>query len=212
MDMYLASIVPYGFNFAPSGWQMCSGQILPVSQYQAVFALIGTFYGGNGSTTFGLPDLRGRMPIGINQGAGLPAYTIGQVGGAYQESLTLLNLPQHNHTATFTPSGSGGSVSVTVKALSTPPNATSPYATAPSATNNVLAATPTGGSFAGQMWAPATTSPDIAIGGVTATGGGGGGGTVSIGTTGSSTPINLMNPFLALNFCFCMNGLFPSRN
>ncbi|HEX7644032.1 MAG TPA: tail fiber protein [Burkholderiaceae bacterium] len=209
MEVYIASIIPFGFNFAPSGWQMCAGQTVAISQYQAVFALIGTFYGGNGTSNFQLPDLRGRVPISMGQGLGLPTYVIGENGGAYQESLTLQNLPQHNHPATFTPSG-GGSVSVSVKALSTPPS-TTPYSTAPSTSNNTLAASPAGTGFAAQIWAPSSSTPDIPLNGVTATSSGGGG-TVAVGMTGSSLPINLMNPYLALNFCIAMNGIFPSRN
>ncbi|HEX8956622.1 MAG TPA: tail fiber protein [Burkholderiaceae bacterium] len=210
MEVYIASIIPFGFNFAPSGWQMCAGQTVGISQYQAVFALIGTFYGGNGTSNFQLPDLRGRVPISMGQGLGLPTYVIGENGGAYQESLTLQNLPQHNHPATFTPSG-GGSVSVTIKASSVAPATGSNWATAPSSSNNILAASATGGQLAAGIWAPSSTTPDTPIGGVTASGGGGGG-TVAVGMTGSSLPINLMNPYLALNFCFAMNGIFPSRN
>jgi microcystin-dependent protein len=85
-------------NFAPVGWAMCNGQLLPISQYQAVFALIGTFYGGDGRSNFALPDLRGRVPIHQGQGSGLSPYYIGQIGGAQTVALTQENLPAHTHS------------------------------------------------------------------------------------------------------------------
>jgi microcystin-dependent protein len=96
-DPYLGEIRMTGFNFAPVGWALCNGQTLPISQYSALFALLGTTYGGNGITTFNLPDLQGRVPIHWGNGAGLSPYVIGENGGT--ESVTLLNnqMPLHNH-------------------------------------------------------------------------------------------------------------------
>lgn len=78
---FLGMIAMFGFNFAPRGWAFCNGQILPIAQNTALFSLLGTTYGGNGQTTFALPDLRGRVPIGQFQGPGLSDYTLGQVAG-----------------------------------------------------------------------------------------------------------------------------------
>jgi microcystin-dependent protein len=96
-EPFLGSIILFGGNFAPRGWAMCNGQILPISQNTALFSLLGTTYGGNGQTTFALPDLRGRAPIGFNQGPGLSLYQLGETGGA--ESITLLasQMPAHQH-------------------------------------------------------------------------------------------------------------------
>ena len=211
MEVYIATILPFSFNFAPYGWQMCSGQTVAISQYQAVFALIGTFYGGNGTTNFQLPDLRSRIPLGMGQGLALPSYTIGEVGGTYQQSLNLQNLPIHNHGATFTPSGAS-SVSVTVSASSTPPAQGSNYATVPSTTNNVLAASSGTGQLAAGIWAPsASATPNVPIAGVSVTGSGGGG-TVQVANAGQGLPVSIMNPYLALNFCFAMSGIYPTRN
>jgi len=91
-DPYLGEIRAVSFNFAPKGWALCNGQLLPINQNQALFALLGTQFGGNGQTTFALPDLRSRMPI--HAGAG---YTVGQAGGAQQHTLTQAELPQHAH-------------------------------------------------------------------------------------------------------------------
>lgn len=94
---YLGEIRIFPYNFAPSGWAFCAGQILPISQNTALFALIGTFYGGNGSSTFALPDLRGRVIMGQGQGPGLPSYTVGQPGGTDTVTLTTAQIPAHGH-------------------------------------------------------------------------------------------------------------------
>ena len=97
MEEYLAIIKIFGGSFAPRGWAMCQGQILSIAQNTALFSIIGTTYGGNGQTTFALPDLRGRAPIGWGQGPGLSAYNIGQVSGTETVSILLNNMPAHNH-------------------------------------------------------------------------------------------------------------------
>ncbi|AET70825.1 microcystin-dependent protein [Desulfosporosinus orientis DSM 765] len=89
------SLVPY--NFAPRGWAFCEGQLLPISQNQALFSLLGTTYGGDGVTTFALPDLRGRLPIGVGVGPGLSNYNLGETGGTETVTLTNNNMPMHNH-------------------------------------------------------------------------------------------------------------------
>lgn len=86
-EPYLGEISLVGFNFAPRGWANCDGQLLPIAQYQALFSLFGTMYGGDGRTTFGLPDLRGRVPIHAGQGPGLPAYIQGSKGGVVSTHL-----------------------------------------------------------------------------------------------------------------------------
>jgi microcystin-dependent protein len=97
MDPYLGEIRMVGFNFAPVGWMLCNGQLLPISQYQALFSLLGTTYGGNGTTTFALPDLQGRVPINQGQGLGLTPYTMGQNGGTENVTLLSTQMPMHNH-------------------------------------------------------------------------------------------------------------------
>ena len=87
----------FGFNFAPQGWAFCNGQLLPISQNQALFALLGTTYGGDGQITFALPDLRSRVPIHQGQGAGLSFYQLGQKDGVEQVSLSVDQLPTHGH-------------------------------------------------------------------------------------------------------------------
>ena len=102
-DPFLGEIRMVGFNFAPRGWALCDGQILPISQNSALFALLGTTFGGDGRTTFGLPDLRGRAPKHVGTGPGLAPYNWGQQGGAENITLQLANLPSHNHTVNCQP-------------------------------------------------------------------------------------------------------------
>jgi microcystin-dependent protein len=98
MDTFLGMIALFGFNFAPRGWALCNGQLLPIAQNTALFALLGTIYGGNGVTTFALPDLRGRVPIHFGQGTGLSNYSQGQAAGAETTTLLVANMPAHNHS------------------------------------------------------------------------------------------------------------------
>lgn len=99
-EPFLGQICMFGFNFAPRGWAFCNGALLPISQNTALFSLLGTQYGGNGQTTFALPDLRGRVPINQGQGQGLSNYTIGQMSGTETNTLTVQQIPSHNHPLT----------------------------------------------------------------------------------------------------------------
>ena len=101
-EPFIGQIQPFGFNFAPRNWAMCQGQILSIAQNTALFSLLGTTYGGNGQTTFALPDLRGRTMVGIGQGPGLSNINWGEQGGTEQTTLITNNLPSHTHTATST--------------------------------------------------------------------------------------------------------------
>jgi microcystin-dependent protein len=105
MDPLLASILIFAGNFAPRGWAFCNGQLLSIAQNTAVFSLVGTTYGGDGITTFGLPDLRGRVPVHFGQGPGLSNYELGQVGGTENTTLLVNNLPAHKHALNATSEG-----------------------------------------------------------------------------------------------------------
>ena len=96
---FLAEIVMFGSNFAPRSWAFCDGQLLPISSNTALFSLLGTIYGGDGRTTFQLPDLRGRVPMGPRTGAGLTPRTLGQRGGVEDVTLNTNQIPSHNHSA-----------------------------------------------------------------------------------------------------------------
>lgn len=101
MEPLLGTIIMFGGNFAPRGWAICDGQLLPISQWSALFSILGTTYGGDGRTTFGLPDLRGRVPMGEGNGPGLQPRQLGQKGGLQSVTLGVPNMPAHNHTATL---------------------------------------------------------------------------------------------------------------
>jgi microcystin-dependent protein len=98
-EPFIGEIRMFGFNFAPRGWALCNGQLLAISQNTALFSLIGTIYGGDGRTTFGLPDLRSRVPMHFGQGPGLSNQPIGAKSGTETTTLTVANLPAHNHAA-----------------------------------------------------------------------------------------------------------------
>lgn len=99
-EPFLGEIKMFGGNFAPRGYAFCNGQLLAISQNTALFAILGTTYGGNGQTTFALPDLRGRAPMHQGQGPGLSNRSLGESGGAESVTLTVSQMPQHNHLAT----------------------------------------------------------------------------------------------------------------
>jgi microcystin-dependent protein len=101
-EVYVGQLILVAFNFAPEGWFPCDGRTLNIAQYQALFSLLGTTYGGNGQTTFGLPDLRGRVPISFGQGQGLSAYTLGAAGGVEGVTLSVNQMPTHNHLVNAT--------------------------------------------------------------------------------------------------------------
>jgi microcystin-dependent protein len=124
MEGYIAEIRLFAGNFAPRGWAFCQGQILSIAQNTALFSLLGTTYGGNGQTTFGLPDLRGRTAVGPGQGPGLPSINLGELAGEPTHTLIITEIPAHNHATQVTVSG----VSAEGNAF-TPTNAT--WATSP---------------------------------------------------------------------------------
>ncbi|MDR7212642.1 tail fiber protein [Flavobacterium piscis] len=150
VDPYIATVTIFAGNFAPRSWMFCQGQLLPISNYDALFALIGTTYGGDGQTTFALPDLRSRRAIHIGQGPGLPNYQIGQMSGSEQTTLLSINLPIHNHlnpVLTGTPQGSTDTTGA-----NTPTNTTVP------ASGNALYGAPKGSAM-GPYSSTAITPP-----------------------------------------------------
>ncbi|WP_420235189.1 phage tail protein [Pseudomonas sp. ABY48] len=195
MDVFIGTIQAFAFNFPPRDWALCNGQTLALSQYQTLFALIGVTYGGNGQTTFMLPNLQGRMPVGMGNGLGLTPRTIGEVSGTENVTATINNLPNHTHTL------AGISASTTLQ-LANP--ASNPVNT-PTATNSFIGTSGTGPGAAAIYSDQIGASP-VPLQGVTTTVNG------TISATGNGLPMAVMNPFLAINFSIALNGLFPSRN
>lgn len=180
MEGVLAYVTLFGGNFAPRSWAFCIGQIMPISQNTALFSLLGTTYGGNGTTTFGLPDLRGRAVVGAGQGPGLSPYSLGQLGGVETTTLNSNQLPAHLHV-----------VNVTV----TPASSTSATTNNP---NNGIYAPEAGGALAYASAANAAEKPYPVP--------------LNSGITGGNQPFSNRNPFLALNYIICLQGVFPARN
>lgn len=170
-EPFLGEIRMFGFNFAPVGWAACNGQILPISQNTALFSLLGTTFGGNGATTFALPNLQGRVPL--HQGTGVSTYVMGQSSGSETTSVLVANLPSHSHLVQCNTGGG---------------NQASP-------SGNLPAVESTG------------TSLDFSSAAGNATMN-----STMIENTGSGTPINNIQPYLCVNFCIALEGIFPSRN
>lgn len=182
MEGYLAEIRMFAGNFAPRGWMFCQGQTLSIAQWTAVFALVGTTYGGNGQTTFGLPDFRGRVGVGTGTGPGLPPINLGQMAGSNTVTLTAAQMPSHSHTVS-------GNASMACKAGAG--NSDSPVGNIPaSSASDEIYSAPAGGN--GTM-APVSFSGSTSI-------------------AGGSQPFSVMQPYLGMNFIFCVEGIFPSRN
>jgi microcystin-dependent protein len=164
-EPFLSEIRIFSFNFPPKGWAFCNGQFLPINQNQALFSLLGTTYGGNGQTTFALPNLRGRLPV--HEGSG---HTLGEAAGASAVTIDQQTMPQHLHFVGVN-SGTG--------------NANTPL-------GNFLAKAPA------NLYSPPASLVAMNAGSVTNTG-------------GSQAHTNLM-PYLVLNFCIALQGIFPSQN
>jgi|SRR5579863_1832609 len=168
---FVAEIRAFPFNFPPTGWAFCNGQIMSISQNTALFSLLGTFYGGDGRSTFGLPNLQGRIPISAGQGPGLSLYDIGQASGSETVTLVISEMASHNHNL--------------MSELKAPDNGS------PS-----LATLATGA--ADTMYQTAVT-PLVNMD------------PASIKPNGSSLPHNNMMPYLTLNFCIALQGIYPPR-
>ena len=170
-EPFLSEIRIFSFNFAPKGWALCNGQLLPINQNQALFSLLGTTYGGNGQTNFALPNLRGRAPI--HEGSG---FTLGQAGGQSAHTVTMSEMPQHIHFQTSNMCIGGNTINA---ALGDP-------------TNNYWA------NNGKAQYATNTLDNVMHPSAVT--------------NVGGSQPHNNMQPYLVLNFCIALQGIFPSQN
>jgi microcystin-dependent protein len=164
-EPFLSEIKIMSFNFPPKGWALCNGQLLPINQNQALFALLGTTYGGNGQTTFGLPNLRGRVPIHFGNG-----HDLGETAGSTSVTVNIQQLPPHTHLV----------------------QATNNAANSDDATNNVL------GQAGQNVYAAFAAGNPM--------------GPQAVTSVGGSQPHNNMMPYLVLNFCIALQGIFPSRN
>jgi microcystin-dependent protein len=174
-DQFVAEIRIFPFNFAPVGWALCQGQLMPISQNTALFSLLGTMYGGDGRTTFALPNLAGSAPLDFGQGIGLSNYGLGQTGGETAVALIQSEMPAHTHQAACN-NGAGDQNS--------PQNNFWATARVGRQAENRYAL----GSGSGPLMNPGALAP-----------------------AGNGFPHNNMPPYLTLNFCIALQGIFPPR-
>ncbi|OQP40006.1 phage tail protein [Niastella yeongjuensis] len=196
MNPLLALITMFGGDFAPLGWAFCQGQLLAISQNTALFSLLGTYYGGDGQTTFALPDLRGRVPVGIGQGPGLTSVSIGEVAGSPTITLTITNMPAHTHTA------SGNGLTVAQSASTAAATTNTPGSTLVPAVLPTIGSGPTATPIKG--YAAKDNSTTLASSSIS--------GNLTTNITGGSQPISIMQPYLGVNYIIAMQGIYPSRN
>lgn len=202
----IGGMCAFGGNFSIRGWAFADGQILPISSYTAVFSLMGTTFGGDGRTTFGLPDLRGRAAIGVGNGPGLSTTSWGEKRGSEFVTLTVAQMPSHTHTANTTVSLTIDPSDVTVTSTLNAHQAVG-TSTAPSA--NVLAQN--NGSFVYSATAPDVAMASAAISAsanatVSATA------TTTLGNSGGSSSHDNRMPYLTVNWLVALEGLYPSRS
>ncbi|AUS07364.1 phage tail protein [Tamlana carrageenivorans] len=190
---FIGEVKMFAGSFAPRNWAFCDGQLLSIAQNTALFAIIGTTYGGDGRTTFALPDLRGRAPVGVGTGAGLSTIKAGERSGKENITLNILNMPSHTHTATFTQTHGVS----TIPAVADEANTDDP-------TNNKLAIPNIGG--ANMLYSNAYSDATLANGITNVQG------IVTVSSNGGQQSFNNRNPYLGINYIICLFGTFPSRN
>ena len=180
---FIGEMMLFGGTFCPRGWSTAEGQLLPISSYSALFSILGTNFGGDGRSTFGLPDLRGRVPLSQGTGPGLSPVRIGEKGGVENVTVSLAQMPSHNHaaTATSTLNGTGSQADAGVVA------------------GNSLARTGTNSIYN-------ATAPAIAMAaGSVAT-------AVTVAANGGGQPVAIRNPYLGMQWCIALEGVYPSRS
>lgn len=194
MEPFIGLIVPWPLDYAPQGWVFCDGRLLSVAQNQALFALLRNTYGGDGRTTFAVPDLRGRFPVGINGQPGtIPAAKLGATGGSPTANLPL---PAHQHGVSSVQAKSVLKVGTSAAGTQTTPTP-----------GSCLVVSPAGGSTAAQIYQTTAPTTTVDVAGVS---------TSVTGSTdiagGDSTTVNVLNPYLGLNFIIATQGIFPTRS
>lgn len=186
MEGMIGEIRMFAGNFAPKTWAFCSGQIVNIASNTALFSILGTTYGGNGTTTFALPDLRGRMAVGTGNGPGLTPVDLGDKGGNETVTLTTDNLPPHTHVGAGTFSGNWSMAASSDSGSATP-------------TGNIIA------SPSNNMFDP---NNDLSLGAAPITGSI----NADIAPNGGGSPFSLLEPYLSVYYIICQQGIFPSRN
>jgi microcystin-dependent protein len=184
---FLSEIKLFAFTFPPKGWAFCNGQLLPINQNQALFALLGTTYGGDGRVTFGLPNLQGRVPISMGQAPGLQNYTLGQTGGAETVTLAVTQIPSHTHTVDPT------QMKATMPCKNALANQRGPAAGVPATEASGVTAT----------YSTAQANASEAASAVTPT--------IAAANAGGGQPHLNEQPYTVISYCIALQGIFPSQ-
>ncbi len=202
-DPFIGEVRLFGFNFNPRGWAYCAGALLPISTNSTLFSLLGTSYGGDGRTTFALPDLRGRSAMSKGRHPGsFYDWRIGQKGGQETHTLTIPEMATHSHTATFTATSAGSPASVEVSTDSATENVPAP--------GSYLAVNTNGRNPGANIYRPDAGSSTVQLGGVS--GGGSSGGVVTVNANGGGSAFSIVQPVLTMNYCLAMVGIYPPRS
>jgi microcystin-dependent protein len=209
MDPFIGTILAFGFNYEPEGWFICDGRLLQIAQYQALYALLGVYYGGDGRTTFAIPDLRGRTVIGWTNSAapGITSNVLGQKSGAEKVQLAANQIPSHTHSATATGQGTiTGSITAVMNVNNTSCDQSNPD-------GNYLGPETTGGGLYSTTKDAGKTLKSDAI---SVNSGGLAVGLSGLAVTVMPTPVSTDNvpvtqPSLVLNYCIAYTGIFPPR-
>ncbi|WP_298511756.1 phage tail protein [uncultured Kordia sp.] len=188
MDPFIGEIVMFGGNFAPRGWALCNGQLLAISSNSALFSILGTTYGGDGRTTFALPDLRGRSAIHPGTGPGLSTIKLGQRGGAEYHTLNVLEMPNHSHSGATLK----GSIMVNDEDATTDDPANANFGVAQASEGDV------------SPYNAINNNAAMAANSVSVTG--------NTLATGGNQSFYIRNPFEGVNFIIAMLGVYPSRS
>jgi microcystin-dependent protein len=193
MEVFISTIMVWAPDFAPNNWIFCQGQIMQIAQNPSLFSLLQTTYGGDGITTFGLPNFASRVLVGVGQAPGLDPYKLGETGGVKRVTLPAASLPAHTHD------GTGLTVIQTVTTAS---------ATQPVATDSSILGAPnvldsgSGGSIAVNAFAPASATPTVPFK-YPASG--------STGSTGTGAEFDARSPYIAMNWIMALDGIYPAR-
>lgn len=186
MDAFVGEIRAFAFNFNPQQWALCQGQLLSISQYSALFSILGVTYGGNGTTNFALPNIQGTVLNSAGQLAGGQNYTLGEMNGSASVTLNPTQIPSHTHAFN-----------------AAEPTAPSSNITVPTAgsyiSNSYAKPNPTATGVLGRAYAPVTPAPNGILN------------PASVGLSGSGLPHDNMMPYLTINYCICLAGIFPAR-
>ncbi len=185
LDPFLSQIALFSFSYAPRGWAQCNGQLLPINQNQALFSLLGTTYGGDGKVNFALPDLRGRVPLAVSA-----THSLGEKLGSESTVVTESQLPAHTHVL------DASALTATARARNAAATVATPVLNTPAIMN--------AGATLGYSNAAADSNMQAASVAF--------GGTVTAGLAGSSQPHENRQPYLVMNYCIALQGIFPSPN